>query len=70
MFIENQPFPYTVIDGFFEESTAEGLLSDFPPFDHERAKNEFGQPSQKYTVADIAAISPFYKQVYKSLLSG
>jgi len=68
-FGDNRPFRHVRIDNFFEGPIAEELLHDFPQFDHERAKNEFGMPSRKWTVADLAAISPFYKKVYEYIQS-
>ena len=37
-----EPFKHAVVENFFHPALAEVLLSDFPAFDPERAKNEFG----------------------------
>ena len=69
IFADNRPFRHAVIENFFEEQIAEGLLRDFPPFDHDLAKNEFGRPNRKWTVADMRSIGPFYKKVYEYIQS-
>lgn len=64
-FADALPFRHVVIDSFFEPDHAERLLADFPVFDPENAKNEFGEVGRKATVADIRKISPFYADVYR-----
>jgi hypothetical protein len=64
-----KPFPYLVIDNFFDPAKAEQLLSEFPPFDPENAKNEFGAVGRKAVVTDIRKISPFYAAVYDYIAS-
>jgi hypothetical protein len=64
-----KPFPHLVIDNFFEADKADQLLADFPPFDPENAKNEFGQVGRKATIPDIRKISPFYAAVYDYIAS-
>ena len=59
-----EPFPHLVIDNFFDVDNAEHLLADFPAFDPENAKNEFGDVGRKAVIADIRQISPFYAAVY------
>jgi 2OG-Fe(II) oxygenase superfamily len=62
-----QPFRHVVIDYFFEPDSARRVLADFPPFDPENARNEFGGVGRKAVVQDIARISPFYAQVFDYL---
>ena len=64
-----QPFPYVVIDDFFEPREAEQLLAEFPPFDPENAKNEFGHVGRKAVVPDLRKISSFYASVYDYIAS-
>ena len=59
-----QPFPHVVIDDFFDADKAARLLADFPPFDPDNARNEFGEVGRKAVVTDIRGISPFYADVY------
>ena len=68
-FANASPFPHLVIDNFFDADKAEQLLADFPAFDPENAKNEFGKVGRKATIADIRKISPFYAQVYDYIAS-
>jgi len=62
-----KPFRYIVIDGFFTDAVAEALLRDFPAFDAERARNEFGDIGGKAVHEDIAAISDSYAHLYHVL---
>jgi hypothetical protein len=64
-----RPFPYLVIDEFFEAAKAERLLAEFPPFNPANAKNEFGEVGRKATIPDIRKISPFYAAVYEYIAS-
>ena len=41
------PFKHLCIDNFLEVEAAESLLRDFPSFDPEKAKNEFGEAGRK-----------------------
>ena len=64
-----QPFKHVCIEDFFTDGTAEALLRDFPPFDREFARNEFGEYGGKAVVSDIQHISRFYGEIYRYLLS-
>jgi hypothetical protein len=64
-----KPFPHLVIDSFFDAAKAEQLLAEFPAFDPENAKNEFGAVGRKAVVPDIRKISPFYTAVYEYIAS-
>jgi hypothetical protein len=68
-FQSGDPFPHVCIDNFLIESEAEVLLRDFPPFDRERAKNEFGEVGPKCVISDIQSISAAYKRLYDYLSS-
>jgi 2OG-Fe(II) oxygenase superfamily len=68
-FVNARPFPHVVIDGFFEETSAEQLLHDFPRFDPANAITEHGEVGRKATIADIRRISPFYTEVYRYISS-
>src|SRR5262245_52013548 len=63
------PFRNVVIDDFFAERHAEQLLADFPPFNPDKARNEFGVVGRKAVVTDIQTISPFYADVYRYIAS-
>ena len=63
------PFKHLCIDEFFDSDAAEALLRDFPPFDREFARNEFGEYGGKAVISEISTISPFYARLYGYLLS-
>lgn len=63
------PFKYLSIDNFFDTEVAESLLRDFPSFDAEKAKNEFGYVGKKAVNTEIAKISKSYKELYEYLSS-
>ncbi|HEV2362979.1 MAG TPA: 2OG-Fe(II) oxygenase [Caulobacteraceae bacterium] len=64
-----KPFKHVCIDDFFTEEAAAASLRDFPPFDREFAKNEFGEYGGKAVVSCIREISPFYADLYDYFLS-
>ncbi|HEX5455294.1 MAG TPA: 2OG-Fe(II) oxygenase [Stellaceae bacterium] len=64
-----QPFKHACIDDFFTAETAESSLRDFPRFDREFAKNEFGEYGGKAVVSCMQEISPFYSKLYGYLMS-
>lgn len=59
-----QPFKHVCIDDFFTRTAADASLRDFPPFDREYARNEFGEYGGKAVVSNIREISPFYAKLY------
>ena len=63
------PFKHLCIDNFLEAEAAESLLRDFPSFDPEKAKNEFGETGRKAVRSDLASISRFYDTFYEYLTS-
>ncbi len=62
-----KPFKYEVVEGFFEHAFAEQLYRDFPAFDPERARNEFGEIGRKAVHEGISTISDTYSQLYRVL---
>jgi hypothetical protein len=63
------PFKHLCIDNFLEVEAAESLLRDFPSFDPEKAKNEFGEAGRKAVRSDFASVSRFYETFYEYLTS-
>jgi hypothetical protein len=68
-FAAAKPFKHVVIEGFFEPAFAKAMLRDFPAFDPERARNEFGGIGNKAVNERIAGISPTYARFYSLLES-
>ncbi len=66
-FLHAEPFKHVVIEGFFEPSFAEKLLSDFPSFDPRLATNELGMAARKAVNTNIGEISPVYRQLYQAI---
>jgi len=64
-----QPFRHACIDGFLEPDIAEQALADFPGFDSEAARNEFGEVGRKAVNTDLPKISPFYATLSEYLVS-
>jgi Rps23 Pro-64 3,4-dihydroxylase Tpa1-like proline 4-hydroxylase len=58
-----EPFKHAVVENFFHPALAEVLLGDFPTFDPERAKNEFGQIGAKAVNEHIETISEAYRHL-------
>jgi Rps23 Pro-64 3,4-dihydroxylase Tpa1-like proline 4-hydroxylase len=66
-FLEAQPFKHVMIDDFLDSQFAEALLRDFPQFDPDRAKNEFGEIGGKAVNEKLHTISPTYAALYRYL---
>src|SRR6266700_2892678 len=64
-----QPFKHVCIDDFFTSYAAEAAIRDFPPFDQQFARNEFGEYGGKAVINNIREISPFYATLYDYLMS-
>lgn len=64
-----RPFRHVCIDGFLETPVADQALADFPGFDSEAARNEFGEVGRKAVNTDLPSISPFYARLSKYLVS-
>lgn len=58
------PFRHAVVDGFLQPDVCERLLADFPAFDPEKARNEFGHIGAKAVNERVKSISPFYQQFH------
>jgi hypothetical protein len=54
------PFRHVQIDNFLKPEICEGLLSDFPSFDKEKAKNELGYVGGKAVTENVSSVSPIY----------
>lgn len=61
-FLHAKPFRHICIDNFLEPSLAKGLLAQFPPFNTERAKNEFGHIGGKATEERVRRLGSAYEQ--------
>jgi Rps23 Pro-64 3,4-dihydroxylase Tpa1-like proline 4-hydroxylase len=68
-FAAARPFKHVVIDHFLDTAFAHALLRDFPKFDPERARSEFGSIGGKAVNERIATISDSYAQFYSLLES-
>ena len=68
-FLHAEPFRHVVIDGFFENNSAEQLLDEFPSFDKRLATAEGGQIGRKAVNTQIAGIGPAYEDLYGFLSS-
>ncbi|MDO3383859.1 2OG-Fe(II) oxygenase [Gilvimarinus algae] len=62
-FQQARPFSHLVVDNFFNPTFCEALLSEFPAFDDERAKNENGTLGRKATYPNIRDIGPTYQKL-------
>ena len=69
IFKKPNPFRHVAIDNFLDEPSLNALCSEFPPFDNEKAKNEFGILGPKCVHTDIAAISKSYNIFDKHIRS-
>lgn len=63
------PFRHACIEGFLDEDIAKQALADFPGFDEDAARNEFGDVGRKAVNTDLPRISPFYAQLSEYLVS-
>ena len=68
-FLDELPYKHVCIDNFLEHSDALKLLEDFPAFNQNEAKNEFGIISRKWVVPKMQDISPAYKKFSEYLLT-
>jgi len=68
-FVEALPFKHITIDNFFESSFAERLLTDFPSFNPQLARNEYGNIGGKAVNTKIREISPVYQHLYAVISS-
>jgi Rps23 Pro-64 3,4-dihydroxylase Tpa1-like proline 4-hydroxylase len=63
------PFRHVQIDNFLKPEICEGLLSDFPSFDKEKAKNELGYVGGKAVTENVSSVSSFYAKFYEYINS-
>lgn len=68
-FKNNKPFKYVEINNFLKDDILKDLVKDFPEFDVNSAKDEFGNKSKKHVVTDIYNISNNYKKFYDYISS-
>ncbi len=66
---EAQPFPHFQVDGFFEPEFCAELLRSFPPFQRERALNEFGELGGKAVYENLWEVAPCYAELDRMLRS-
>ena len=64
-----QPFPHFQVDGLFEPEFCAELLRSFPPFQAERALNEFGELGGKAVHENLSEIAPCYAKLDDMLRS-
>lgn len=64
-----KPFPFVVIDNFFEESFTEKLLEDFPVSVEANKANEFGEKGPKTVNRNMRDISDNYKTLCEYMVS-
>jgi len=67
VFVDAWPFKHLSIDDFFEPSFAERLLTEFPRFDPQLARNEMGEIGGKAVNTRIREISPAYRELYDTI---
>jgi hypothetical protein len=65
-----QPFPHIVVDNFFDADFSRALIREFPAFDKEKARNEFGEHGRKAVFQDLPSISPTFASLDRLLRSG
>ena len=63
------PFPHLVMDHLFDAGFVSELVSSFPRFEDENARNEIGLVGKKAVVERIEAISDAYRQLDKIVAS-
>lgn len=61
-FLNAQPFPHVVIDGFACEDFCAQLMSEFPAFDAGLAQNEMGKVGRKAVYTNLPQLGPAYQQ--------
>jgi Rps23 Pro-64 3,4-dihydroxylase Tpa1-like proline 4-hydroxylase len=59
-FASAEPFPHVVIEPFLNPEFCGQLMTEFPAFDREKARNEMGEVAGKAVFSNLAAISPAY----------
>jgi hypothetical protein len=64
-----KPFRHVSLDGFLEPQLAERLLTEFPAFDPEFAKDEMGRVGGKAVHTDLGSLGPAYREFYDYMRS-
>ena len=62
-FVEAQPFPHLVIEGFFTPDFCRDICAQFPPFDEAAALNEDGVVGQKATQEKVRELGPAFLEL-------
>ncbi len=63
-----KPFPHVVIDGFLRQDLCERLAEDFPRYDEEKFRNEWGELG-KASHEDVASMGPAFEELDAGLRS-
>jgi hypothetical protein len=59
-FLEAKPFRHVVIEPFLEPGFCADLMTQFPPFDREKALNELGEVGGKAVFSNFSRLGPAY----------
>jgi Rps23 Pro-64 3,4-dihydroxylase Tpa1-like proline 4-hydroxylase len=59
-FLDAKPFRHVLIEPFLEPGLFADLMTQFPPFDPDKARNEMGEVAGKAVVSNLSRISPAY----------
>lgn len=68
-YLSSRPFRHLVIDDFLDPEYCTELITEFPRFDEQRARNEFGAVGRKAVFPKIALLGPAYKRLDQMLQS-
>lgn len=67
-FRQGRPFPHVVIDGFLEEDLCRRIAAEFPAYDAERFRNEWGEPGKAHHER-VARLGPAFAELDAGLRS-
>jgi len=59
-FAAAEPFRHVVMDEFLDPDLCRQLITEFPPFESQYARNERGEPGRKAVVPGVADLGPAY----------
>ncbi len=59
-FLDAKPFRHVVLEPFLEPGFCAELMTQFPQFDPEKARNEMGEVAGKAVVSNLSRVSPAY----------
>ena len=68
-FAAGEPFPHIVIDNFLDPEYCCRLSDEFPAFDAEKARNEFGEIGGKAVHQNLPGLGPAYKDFDRMIRS-